>query len=122
MCFRCIKQKTCEKKYENLQTIEYQKEKISSTSMAELLQSHSDVYIKSYGLGSIATLSIRGSSSNQNLLLWNEVPVDNPMLGLSDISLIQNGALKNASLLKSSSEDDSHFETIGAIVKIETSG
>lgn len=48
----------------------------------------SHAYIKSYGSGSLATLSIRGGNANQALVKWNNIPITNPMLGISDLSLI----------------------------------
>ncbi len=62
-------------------------ENILSNS-AEWLKENSSSYIKSYGLSSLATLSIRGGSSNQNIILWEYTPISNPMLGLTDLALI----------------------------------
>jgi len=45
-------------------------------------------FIKSYGSGSLATLSMRGGTSNQVLAKWNDIPISNPMLGISDLSLV----------------------------------
>ncbi len=57
-------------------------------SLADLLSSQSGVYIKSYGLGSLATSSIRGGSASQTAILWNGLPIQSPMNGLSDLSLL----------------------------------
>jgi len=62
--------------------------KNETRTLSNWLNEQSSAYVKSYGLGSLATLSIRGGNANQNLLLWNNIPVNNPMLGLSDISLV----------------------------------
>ncbi len=52
------------------------------------LSNTSATYIKSYGLGSLATLSLWGGSASQTLVTWEDLPITNPMLGLTDLSLI----------------------------------
>ncbi|PHI19913.1 hypothetical protein CEQ90_10195 [Lewinellaceae bacterium SD302] len=59
-----------------------------SNNVADLLSNQSSAFIKSYGLGSLATPSLRGSSSGQVAVLWNGLPIENPMLGLLDLSLL----------------------------------
>jgi len=66
----------------------YARSSFSVLNLADELNNRSSAYIKSYGLGSLATLSLWGGSSNQNLVKWEEVPITNPMLGLSDLSLL----------------------------------
>lgn len=58
------------------------------TSLAEFLSQESNIYVKSQGGNSLGTISIRGASASQSVLLWNGLPVQSPMLGLLDLSLI----------------------------------
>lgn len=46
------------------------------------------LYVRSYGNGTLATLGIRGGSAAHTQLLWNGIPLRNPMLGLVDLALI----------------------------------
>ncbi|MEZ4978160.1 MAG: TonB-dependent receptor [Chitinophagales bacterium] len=57
-------------------------------NLGEFLQEESNVFIKTYGANSLATMSIRGSSASQSIILWNGLPIQSPMLGLLDLSLI----------------------------------
>lgn len=57
-------------------------------TLADLLASQSQVFIKSYGQG-IATASFRGSSAEQTAVLWKGFNLQNPMFGQVDFSLIQ---------------------------------
>lgn len=57
-------------------------------SIAELVSEQSPVFIKSYGYNSLSTLSFRGASAAQSLVLWQGVPVNNPALGAADLSLL----------------------------------
>ncbi|MEL6945440.1 MAG: TonB-dependent receptor, partial [Bacteroidota bacterium] len=66
----------------------------------DLLQQESNTFIKSYGLGSLATSSIRGGSAGHTLVLWNGLPLQSPMLGLLDLSLLPLNAVEEVSLQK----------------------
>lgn len=56
--------------------------------LPQLLTQQSNIYIKSYGLGSLATLSLWGGNASQTLIEWEGISISNPMLGLTDLSLI----------------------------------
>ncbi len=57
-------------------------------NVAEVLAFQTPLYIRSYGMGTLATLGIRGASAVHTQFLWNGIPLRNPMLGLLDIALI----------------------------------
>lgn len=59
-----------------------------ASNLGELLTAESDVYVKSYGLGTLATTSIRGGGSNHTIILWNGFNLQNPMYGPQDLSLM----------------------------------
>ena len=60
----------------------------SFQNLTSLLEQEAGIYMKSYGLGSLATSSIRGGSAGHTLILWNGLPIQSPMLGLLDLSLL----------------------------------
>ncbi len=66
----------------------------------DLLNQRSGIHIRSYGLGSLATGSLRGGSSGHTLVLWNNVPLQSPLLGLLDLSLLHQSAFNQASIVK----------------------
>ncbi|RMG28626.1 MAG: TonB-dependent receptor [Bacteroidetes bacterium] len=55
---------------------------------ADLLSRESGIFVKSYGLGSLATTSVRGGSASHTAILWNGLALDHPMLGQMDLSLL----------------------------------
>jgi iron complex outermembrane receptor protein len=61
-----------------------------TNSPVSSLRREGNVFIRNYGPGSISTLSLRGGSAQQSLLLWHDVPMNHPMLGLADLSLLPN--------------------------------
>ena len=68
---------------DSLTAIQYQ-----AGSLADILGNEGGLYIKSYGPGSLSTSSFRGGSSEQTAVIWNGVPLNNPMYGLIDLSII----------------------------------
>ncbi len=59
-----------------------------ATDLAELLRWESGIFIKGYGQGSLATSSVRGGAAGHLSVLWNGLPLQSPMLGLLDLSLL----------------------------------
>ncbi|MBX2893433.1 MAG: TonB-dependent receptor [Saprospiraceae bacterium] len=57
-------------------------------NVADALWKKSGMYVKSYGLGSLATTSARGGSAGQTAIVWNGLPLQSPMLGQLDFSLL----------------------------------
>lgn len=67
-------------------------------SLVDLLTQQSPVFIKSYGVNGMATLSFRGASAAQSAAYWNGIPIVNPALGVADISLLSTGLFDYISL------------------------
>lgn len=67
-------------------------------SLATLLSQQAPIFVKSYGINNLATISFRGASAAQSMVLWKGVPLNNPALGMSDISLLQTGLFNRVSL------------------------
>lgn len=64
-------------------TLHYQ-----NTSLQNVLQLHSNVFVKNYGIGALSTISIRGSSAAQTSVMWNGLNINNAMTGISDFSVL----------------------------------
>ncbi len=82
---------------------EWDKSKLAQSSLqsvTDVLAQESGLYLKSYGLGSLATSSVRGGSAGHTLVLWNGLPIHSPMLGLLDLSLLPVGAIDQLSFQK----------------------
>src|ERR1019366_3835781 len=70
----------------------------STSNLADLLANESQVFIKSYGLGSLATTSFRGAGANHTAVLWNGFNLQSPMNGLLDMSLVPINFLSDVKL------------------------
>lgn len=59
-----------------------------SNNLADLLHEQSLVFVKSYGLGSLATASFRGTNAAHLSIVWNGFRLQSPMNGLLDLALL----------------------------------
>ncbi len=59
-----------------------------TNNLADLLAAHSQVFIKSYGLGSLATPSLRGTGASHTAVIWNGFNLQNSMNGNVDFALL----------------------------------
>jgi len=60
----------------------------SLSSLSEILLSQSPIFVKTYGSGSLATLSFRGTTANHTGIFWNGFSIEPPNIGMTDLSLI----------------------------------
>ncbi len=72
--------------------------KFSTPSVADQLTREGGLFIKSYGPGSLSTLSLRGSNASQTAVLWNGINICSPMLGLFDLTLIPTFLIDQATI------------------------
>lgn len=73
----------------------------SNQRISDWLQMEGLFYVKNYGLGQLNTLSYRGSTSNQNQVLWNGVPIQSPFNQSPDYAQIPITSM-NVAMLKGS--------------------
>lgn len=74
-------------------------------SLDALLQAGSNVFIRQYGVSNLSTLSIRGSSAAQTSVLWNGLPINQALSGLTDFSLLPVGLFDRVRIQYSSTRD-----------------
>lgn len=94
----------------------------SNQDLGKVLAIENGIYIKSYGLGGLTTMSKRGASASQTQVLWNGMPINSPNLGQQDLSLlpllftdylmVENSSAPNGGL-----EGAVHFQNSTAIQK-----
>ncbi len=81
-------------------------EKIDSTvlsirqgsNIATLLSETSPISLRSYGPGGISTLSVRGTNSAHSGIFWNGINLNQPNLGMTDLSRISSFEFSDISL------------------------
>lgn len=94
--------------------------KITSTTLADQLIKEGALFVKSYGPGSLATLSIRGTTASQVGLLWNGFQINNPSLGLYDLSLLPTFLLDDVTVQYSGNGATLGSGAIGGGIQLRT--
>ena len=74
-----------------------------SLSMGDILMQNANTFIKSYGRGTMATVSMRGTAPSHTQVTWNGMPLNSPMLGMVDFSLIPSYFVDEAGLYRGAS-------------------
>ena len=59
-----------------------------NADLSTLISQHSSIFIKSYGNGTLATPSFRGTSAQHTQVEWNGINLNSPMLGQMDFSQV----------------------------------
>ena len=72
---------------------------MKTQTVSELLSSFSPVFMKSYGRGSTATASFRGTAPSHTQLYWNGIKLNSPMRGDVDFSMFPVYFIDDISLL-----------------------
>ncbi len=57
-------------------------------TVADALAARSTAYLRSYGPGQLATISLRGTSASQTAVLWNGLNIQLPTLGQNDLATL----------------------------------
>jgi vitamin B12 transporter len=89
-------------------------------SLGDLLQQNSGLYLRQYGEGMVASLTIRGTSAGHTAAFWNGLPVNSPSLGQSDFSLIPNEAVDQVAVHLGSSGALYGTDAIGGSVHMNS--
>lgn len=90
------------------------------TSIADLISGNSQIFIKSYGPGGTATIAFRGTGASQTQVSWNNININHPMLGQSDLSLIPAGFIDDIQILYGSASLAVNSGGMGGTINLET--
>ena len=89
-------------------------------SMADVLTFNSSIFVKSFGRATLSTVSFRGTSPSHTQVSWNGMKINNPMLGMTDFSMIPSYFIDDASLLHGTSSVNETGGGLGGAVKLST--
>jgi iron complex outermembrane receptor protein len=94
------------------------RESISNT-LAQVLSQNTTVFIKSYGRGSLATASFRGTAASHTQVTWNGMKINSPMLGMVDFSLIPSFFIDDMTLLHGAGSVDAGEGALGGAIVLK---
>lgn len=85
-------------------------------SLSELISQNTTIFIKSYGKGSLATASFRGTAPSHTQVTWNGMMINSPMLGMVDFSLIPSYFVDDMNLLHGAGSIDACGGALGGAI------
>jgi outer membrane cobalamin receptor len=88
--------------------------------LSTILSEYSSIFIKSYGNGSLATSSFRGTTANHTEVEWNGISINSPMLGQSDLSQIPVSQFDGIEILYGSAGISKTSGAFGGVVNLVT--
>lgn len=91
-----------------------------TNSLADVLSQNSSIFIKSYGRGTLATASFRGTAPSHTQVTWNGMKMNSPMLGMVDFSLIPSYLIDDAALYHGASSVGVTGGGLGGAVSLGT--
>lgn len=89
------------------------------TDISRILSENLPVFVRTTGVNGPATLSIRGASAAQSMVLWEGVPLQNPAMGLTDLSLLQSGLFQSISLTSGGSPALWGSGNVGGVLQLQ---
>jgi iron complex outermembrane receptor protein len=89
-------------------------------TVAEVLSDNSSLSVKTYGIGGSVTPSFRGTGASNTRISWNGIPIDHPMLGQSDLSIIPAGMTDNINIYYGGASMALNNGGTGAIISLES--
>ena len=92
----------------------------SAQTVADLLAARTGLFVKRYGEGGLATISLRGTNSNQTLVLVDGQRVADPQSGQVDLSLLPTVLLESVDVLHGANAARYGSDGIGGVVRLHT--
>jgi len=90
-------------------------------TIANLLTEHSGALVRSYSTGGLATVSIRGTLSAHSGVLWNGFNLNQPNVGMTDLSLIPSALFEKVEIQSGGAAAIAGSGLIGGLVNLSSS-
>jgi len=84
--------------------------------LSDVLTKESSVFVKQYGPGNLASISVRGTSSSQNQVFWNGIPMSSVTLGQVNLNLIRPLTSNSIKMIFGGGESGSYPGAIGSSI------
>ena len=89
-------------------------------TLADLIAENSIIHLKTYGSGGLATTSFRGTGPGHTQITWNEINLNNPMVGQSDLSLIPAGFIDEINIYYGGGSMSINSGGSGGVIDLKT--
>ncbi len=89
-------------------------------SLADVLELRTPATVRRYGSSGLASISLRGTTASQTLVLLDGQPIGNPQLGQADLSLIPLVLLEAVEVRQGSASSDFGSGALGGVVHLRS--
>ena len=93
---------------------------VGASSVGDLLDARSAVFVRRYGAGGLASLSLRGTGASQTLVLLDGHRIADPQLGQLDLSLLPTILLERVEILHGAGSALYGTDGIGGVIDLRT--
>ena len=93
-------------------------EATASATVADALQARAPVHVRRYGPSGLATVTLRGASSSQALVLLGGQRLSDPQLGQVDLSLLPAALLESVEVLSGAASGLYGSDAVGGVVHL----
>lgn len=90
-------------------------------SLADALHRYGSVYVRQYSPGLLASPSMRGGAAAHTIILWNGMPIMNPLVGQQDLSLIPMHFMDHVSVHQGSGGAIAGNGAVGGVIALSNS-
>ncbi|MCF8275701.1 MAG: TonB-dependent receptor [Flavobacteriales bacterium] len=91
---------------------------LRSKGLTQVLETESFISTRAYNPGGTANFSVRGSGSQHTQVVWEGIPINDPMLGQTDLSTISLGGISNVRVLYGSAGLTNNSGGIGGTIEL----
>ncbi|MEP0547064.1 MAG: TonB-dependent receptor [Rhodothermales bacterium] len=95
-------------------------EAVGASSVADLLDARSAVFVRRYGAGGLASLSLRGTGASQTLVLLDGHRIADPQLGQLDVGLLPTVLLERVEILHGAGSALYGTDGVGGVIDLRT--
>ena len=92
----------------------------NATSVADLLESRAPLFVRRYGSSGLASVTLRGSSASQVLVLLDGRRIADPQLGQLDLSLLPTVMLESVEVLHGGGSALYGTDALGGVVHLRS--
>lgn len=89
-------------------------------TLADLISENSIIHVKTYGSGGLATPSFRGTGPGHTQVAWNDINLNNPMVGQFDLSLVPAGLIDDINIYYGGGSMSKSSGGFGGVIDLET--
>lgn len=89
-----------------------------SRGLAQVLETESFISTRAYSPGGVANFSVRGTGSQHTQVVWEGIPINDPMLGQTDLSTISLSGVASVRVLYGSAGLTNNSGGIGGTIEL----